>query len=53
MCGSSNVVAMMTVVPWCGLAVMHAAHVCRCGFAQRQAPYEEAFHELFNALDKV
>ena len=27
--------------------------VYRCGFAQAQAAYEEAFHELFGALDKV
>lgn len=27
--------------------------VYRCGFATRQAPYEKAFHELFDALDKV
>ena len=26
---------------------------CRCGFAQRQAPYEQAFHELFASLDRV
>lgn len=26
---------------------------CRCGFAQRQAPYEQAFHELFDSLDRV
>lgn len=25
----------------------------RCGFATRQAPYKKAFHELFDALDKV
>ena len=27
--------------------------VYRAGFATRQAPYEEAFHELFNALDDI
>mmetsp|Transcript_20672 Transcript_20672/g.62294 ORF Transcript_20672/g.62294 Transcript_20672/m.62294 type:complete len:388 (-) Transcript_20672:402-1565(-) len=27
--------------------------VYRCGFAQQQGPYEEAFEELFAALDKV
>jgi glutathionyl-hydroquinone reductase len=27
--------------------------VYRCGFAQRQAPYEQAFNELFASLDKV
>jgi glutathionyl-hydroquinone reductase len=26
---------------------------CRCGFAQRQAPYEKAFYELFDSLDRV
>lgn len=27
--------------------------VYRCGFAQQQAPYEEAFRELFASLDRV
>eukprot|EP01025_Chloroclados_australasicus_P061126 TRINITY_DN796_c0_g1_i6.p1 TRINITY_DN796_c0_g1~~TRINITY_DN796_c0_g1_i6.p1 ORF type:complete len:394 (-),score=40.93 TRINITY_DN796_c0_g1_i6:193-1374(-) len=27
--------------------------VYRCGFAQSQGAYEQAFHELFDALDKV
>jgi glutathionyl-hydroquinone reductase len=27
--------------------------VYRAGFAQKQEPYEEAFHDVFNALDKA